>query len=141
MPTPGRLLANASGYRVFWIWDRFSSPNHEWADFRWDLYRQFCQRNVEPAASQLQRDFRGVPEVTPDERGWRVGGHSARLHAFVSSHETCTRAIPDGMISLASRAWGVLPVTGAGQTGLPDCLGAARIAGFEQPPVRSDSGE
>ena len=31
----------------------------------------------------------GASEVAPDETGWRVGGRTAWLHAFVSRRETC----------------------------------------------------
>lgn len=46
-------------------------------------------RRCAPAYEQLRRNLRGAPEVAPDETGWRVGGRSAWLHAFVSRRETC----------------------------------------------------
>jgi transposase len=46
-------------------------------------------RHCEPAYQQLRRDIRGSPQVVPDETGWRVGGWTAWLHAFVSRRETC----------------------------------------------------
>jgi transposase len=42
-----------------------------------------------PAYEQLRREVRGAAEVAPDETGWRVGGRSAWLHAFVSPRATC----------------------------------------------------
>jgi transposase len=42
-----------------------------------------------PAYEQLRIDLRGASEVAPDETGWRVCGHLAWLHAFVSRRETC----------------------------------------------------
>jgi transposase len=42
-----------------------------------------------PAYEQLRGELRGASEVAPDETGWRVGGRSAWLHAFVSRRETC----------------------------------------------------
>jgi transposase len=42
-----------------------------------------------PACRQLRLDLRGASEVAADETGWRVGGRSAWLHAFVSPRETC----------------------------------------------------
>ncbi len=42
-----------------------------------------------PAYEQLRQDVRGALEVAPDETGWRVAGHSAWLHAFVSRRATC----------------------------------------------------
>lgn len=43
----------------------------------------------QPAYEQLRSNLRGASEVAPDETGWRVGGRSAWLHAFVSRRETC----------------------------------------------------
>jgi transposase len=41
------------------------------------------------AHEQLRVDLRGASEIAPDETGWRVGGRSAWLHAFVSRNTTC----------------------------------------------------
>jgi transposase len=43
----------------------------------------------QPAYEQLRRDIRGSPQVVLDETGWRVGGWTAWLHAFVGRRETC----------------------------------------------------
>jgi transposase len=43
----------------------------------------------EGAYEQLRQDIRGSPQVVPDETGWRVGGRTAWLHAFVGQRETC----------------------------------------------------
>ena len=43
----------------------------------------------EPAYEQLRQDIRGSPQIVPDETGWRVGGRTAWLHAFVGRRETC----------------------------------------------------
>ena len=43
----------------------------------------------QPAYEQLRQDIRGSRQVVPDETGWRVGGRTAWLHAFVSQRETC----------------------------------------------------
>ena len=43
----------------------------------------------QPAYEQLRKDIRGSPQVVPDETGWRVGGRTAWLHAFVGRRETC----------------------------------------------------
>lgn len=51
-------------------------------------------KRVEPAVGQLQADIRGAPEVAPDETGWRVGGRSAWLHAFVSHNTTLYKITP-----------------------------------------------
>lgn len=51
-------------------------------------------KRVEPAVKQLQADVRGAPEVAPDETGWRVGGRSAWLHAFVSHNTTLYKIDP-----------------------------------------------
>ena len=42
-----------------------------------------------PAYEQLREDLCAASEVAADETGWRVGGRSAWLHAFVSPQETC----------------------------------------------------
>jgi transposase len=42
-----------------------------------------------PAYGHLRQDIRGSPQVVPDETGWRVGGRTAWLHAFVGRWETC----------------------------------------------------
>jgi transposase len=41
------------------------------------------------AYEQIRQNVRGASEVAPDETGWRVGGRSAWLHAFVSQRATC----------------------------------------------------
>jgi transposase len=49
-------------------------------------------RTAERCASayeRLRQDIRGSPQVVPDETGWRVGGRTAWLHAFVGRRETC----------------------------------------------------
>lgn len=51
-------------------------------------------KRVEPAVKQLQADVRGASEVAPDETGWRVGGRSAWLHAFVSHNTTLYKIDP-----------------------------------------------
>ena len=43
----------------------------------------------EPAYEQLRQDIRGSPQIVPDETGWRVGGRTVWLHAFVGRRETC----------------------------------------------------
>lgn len=46
-------------------------------------------KRCEPAYERLRQDIRGSPQVVPDETGWRVGGRTAWLHAFVGGRETC----------------------------------------------------
>jgi transposase len=41
------------------------------------------------AHGQVRAAVRGSPQVTPDETGWRVGGHTAWLHAFAAAGATC----------------------------------------------------
>jgi transposase len=43
----------------------------------------------QPAYEQLRQDIRASPQIVPDETGWRVGGRTAWLHAFVGRRETC----------------------------------------------------
>jgi transposase len=46
-------------------------------------------RVAEPAYGQIQQAVRKSEWVAPDETGWRVGGRSAWLHAFVAPTATC----------------------------------------------------
>lgn len=46
-------------------------------------------RLAESAYAGLRQDVRGSPWVVPDETGWRVGGHNAWLHGFVTETATC----------------------------------------------------
>ena len=45
-------------------------------------------KRCEPAYEQLRQDIRHSPQIVPDETGWRVGGRTAWLHAFVGQRET-----------------------------------------------------
>jgi transposase len=45
-------------------------------------------KRCEPAYKQLRQDIRASPQIVPDETGWRVGGRTAWLHAFVGRRET-----------------------------------------------------
>lgn len=45
-------------------------------------------KRCQGAYEQIRQDVRGASEVAPDETGWRVGGRSAWLHAFVSGRAT-----------------------------------------------------
>ena len=45
-------------------------------------------KRCEPAYEQLRQDIRSSPQIVPDETGWRVGGRTAWLHAFVGRRET-----------------------------------------------------
>ena len=44
---------------------------------------------VEPAYQDLRLAVRNSDQVVPDETGWRVAGHSAWLHVFVTPTATC----------------------------------------------------
>jgi len=46
-------------------------------------------KRCQPAHEQLRKDIVDSEQVVPDETGWRVGGRSAWLHAFVGRRETC----------------------------------------------------
>ncbi|HEV3025758.1 MAG TPA: transposase, partial [Pirellulales bacterium] len=46
-------------------------------------------KRVAPAYDQIRLAVRESSWVVPDETGWRVGGHSAWLHAFVTQSATC----------------------------------------------------
>lgn len=45
-------------------------------------------QRCEPAYKQVRQDIRSSPQIVPDETGWRVGGRTAWLHAFVGRRET-----------------------------------------------------
>lgn len=47
------------------------------------------EKPVAPAYQQLRQVIRQSNQVVPDETGWRVAGHSAWLHAFVTQSATC----------------------------------------------------
>ncbi len=52
-------------------------------------------RQAQPTYAALCATVRGSPVVTPDETGWKVGGHPYWLWAFATPHTT-TYAIEDG---------------------------------------------
>ncbi len=60
-----------------------------------------------PAYEQLRQDIRGSPQVVPDETGWRVGGRTAWLHAFVGRRETCYVIDPTRSVEPAERLLGL----------------------------------
>jgi transposase len=45
-------------------------------------------QRAEPAVAEIHQQIRGSPYVTPDETGWRIGGHLAWLHVAVGESET-----------------------------------------------------
>lgn len=52
-------------------------------------------RQAQPTYAALCAQVRGSPVVTPDETGWKVGGHPSWLWAF-ATRDTTTYAIADG---------------------------------------------
>ena len=50
--------------------------------------RRTAQR-LAPAHAEIRQAVREAPWVVPDETGWRIGGRSAWLHAFVTERATC----------------------------------------------------
>jgi transposase len=44
---------------------------------------------LEPVEAEIREAVRTSPSVVPDETGWRIGGESAWLHAFVTDQATC----------------------------------------------------
>jgi transposase len=61
----------------------------------------------EGAYEQLRQDIRGSPQVVPDETGWRVGGRTAWLHAFVGQRETCYVIDPTRSVEPAEQLLGL----------------------------------
>jgi transposase len=61
-----------------------------------DIHRSTSARSIhrtatrlEPADAEIREAVRTSPSVVPDETGWRIGGESAWLHAFVTDQATC----------------------------------------------------
>jgi transposase len=48
----------------------------------------------QPAYDTVQAEVRASPQVTADETGWRVAGHTAWLHVFVGATATCYVVAP-----------------------------------------------
>jgi transposase len=46
-------------------------------------------RRLRPAYAEIQQRLKASEHITPDETGWRVGGHPAWLHAWVGDDVTC----------------------------------------------------
>ena len=46
-------------------------------------------QRLRPAYAEIQQHLPASPTLTPDETGWRVGGHPAWLHAWVGDDATC----------------------------------------------------
>ena len=69
-----------------WLWTLFDELHRAGTSAR-SIAR--TAERCEPAYEQLRHDVRGSPQVVPDETGWRVGGRTAWLQAFVGRRETC----------------------------------------------------
>jgi transposase len=61
-----------------------------------DIHRSTSARSLrrtatrlEPADAEIREMIRTAKSVVPDETGWRIGGRSAWLHAFVTDRATC----------------------------------------------------
>jgi transposase len=70
-------------------------------------------RRLRPAYAQIQQRLPTSEQITPDETGWRVGGHPAWLHAWVGDEATCYVVSPhrsaDALEAVIGRNWdGVL---------------------------------
>lgn len=46
-------------------------------------------KKLAPAYEEIRQSVRGSPQVVSDETGWRIGGQSGWLHAFVGQNATC----------------------------------------------------
>lgn len=66
-----------------------------------------CGRRLAPARDGVIDTLRRAGAVTADETGWRVGGISAWLHAFVSEHHTVYEIDPRRDIGAAERILGM----------------------------------
>ena len=50
-------------------------------------------RRLQPVYEQIKQHIKTATHLTPDETGWRIGGHSAWLHAWVSGDGTTCYAV------------------------------------------------
>lgn len=50
---------------------------------------QRAGRRLQPAYAEIREQLKASKQITPDETGWRVGGHPAWLHAWVGDQATC----------------------------------------------------
>jgi transposase len=50
-------------------------------------------RRLEPVYEQIQEHMQTATHLTPDETGWRIGGHPAWLHGWVSGDGTTCFAV------------------------------------------------
>ena len=75
-------------------------------------------RQAQPTYAALCAQVRAVPSVTPDETGWKVGGHLYWLWAFATP-DTTTYAIEDGRGFAKRRGcWGpTMPASSSGMAG------------------------
>ena len=91
--------------KIAWLFDKV---------FRLKISRSTSVRSVErtgrrcePAYEQIRQDVRAAEQVTPDETGWRVGGHKAWLHAFATPRTTCYDIDPTRSMAPAQRLLGL----------------------------------
>jgi len=71
--------------------------------FAIDLTRGACApivlragRRLKPVYEQIQERIQTTDHLTPDETGWRIGGHPAWLHSWVGGDGTTCYAIDPG---------------------------------------------
>lgn len=66
-------------------------------------------RRLEPADAEVRLEIKASPVLTPDETGWRVGGTSAWLHAWVTERAVGYAIDPhrkvDVLEKVIGRAW------------------------------------
>ena len=65
---------------------------------------------LRPVYDQIQAHLRHTPSLTPDETGWRIGGHPVWLHAWVGDDGTTCYAIDpkrsaDALEAVIGRDW------------------------------------
>jgi transposase len=71
---------------------------------------QVCLRAADrlaPAHDEIIAGVKASRLIVPDETGWRVGGHSAWLHAWVGEHATCYAVDPRRGADALERAIGI----------------------------------
>jgi transposase len=64
-------------------------------------------RRLEPARQEILQEVKASRLLVPDETGWRVGGRSAWLHAWVGERATCYAVDPQRSADALERVIGI----------------------------------
>ena len=65
-------------------------------------------QRLQPAYQEIQQQLQDAEVITPDETGWRIGGHAVWLHAWVGDNDvTCYHIDPQRGCDALQRVLGV----------------------------------